>query len=532
MREMDLAFYEKFSVPPPKKTPDERLQQRLAFRNERTLFKRDCSLTGKGIVSIYHPKSPYVVYNAADWWSDRWDGATYGRDFDFNRPFFEQFDELALQVPRISLFNVNPYNSDYCQQAYDNKNCYLCFVLKDCEDSMYLSHSNRLTDCFDCSHMMDSELCWECLDSEKLYGCVGAQTCQNSSDLYFCYDCIGCQNCIGCMGLRNKQYYIANEKRTKAEYEETLAGMRLQHRPSYQKVRNQFATFLQQGVHRENQNINVENSTGNYLLNAKNCYECFDSFEIEDCAYSTWIFESKDCQDIYGMGTSELVYSSVGVENLNFGAFNTFVSDSNDAFYSDLCFYSSDLFGCVGMRKKQYCILNKEYSADAYRDLRSKIVDHMQRTGEWGEFFPVQLSPFGYNETAATRYFPLSKDNALSMGYGWRDPEEKDYQPASALLPDDSKTAGKDITSAVFACASTGKNYRIHPQELAFYQKMSLPIPDECPDERYLRRDARRNPRKLYERTCAKSGKTIISPFSPDRPETVVCEEEYRKLVD
>ena len=31
----------------------------------------------------------------------------------------------------------------------------------------------------------------------------------------------------------------------------------------------------------------------------------------------------------------------------------------------------------------------------------------MMRTGEWGEFFPSSISPFGYNETIAQEYFPL-----------------------------------------------------------------------------------------------------------------------------
>ena len=70
---------------------------------------------------------------------------------------------------------------------------------------------------------------------------------------------------------------------------------------------------------------------------------CFDSFEMLDSAYCTWTFESNNIQDIYGMGKCSWVYNSLGVENLNIGAFNTFVSDSGDAMYSDCCFYSIEL---------------------------------------------------------------------------------------------------------------------------------------------------------------------------------------------
>ena len=31
----------------------------------------------------------------------------------------------------------------------------------------------------------------------------------------------------------------------------------------------------------------------------------------------------------------------------------------------------------------------------------------MKKTGEWGEFFPSSISPFGYNETVAMEYYPI-----------------------------------------------------------------------------------------------------------------------------
>jgi hypothetical protein len=37
----------------------------------------------------------------------------------------------------------------------------------------------------------------------------------------------------------------------------------------------------------------------------------------------------------------------------------------------------------------------------------------MIRDGEWGEFFDPQLSYYGYNETIAMEYHPLTKEEAL-----------------------------------------------------------------------------------------------------------------------
>jgi len=31
----------------------------------------------------------------------------------------------------------------------------------------------------------------------------------------------------------------------------------------------------------------------------------------------------------------------------------------------------------------KYCILNKQYSKEEYEELVPKIIEHMQKTGEW-----------------------------------------------------------------------------------------------------------------------------------------------------
>ncbi|HRI36281.1 MAG TPA: hypothetical protein PK765_04380 [bacterium] len=67
------------------------------------------------------------------------------------------------------------------------------------------------------------------------------------------------------------------------------------------------------------------------------------------------------------------------------------------------------------MNDKSYCILNKQYTEEEYNTLVPKIIAHMRETGEWGEFFSPNLSPFGYNETVAMEYFPLTKEQALSQ---------------------------------------------------------------------------------------------------------------------
>ena len=61
---------------------------------------------------------------------------------------------------------------------------------------------------------------------------------------------------------------------------------------------------------------------------------------------------------------------------------------------------------------------------------------------------------------------------------------------------------------------------------------MNLPIPKKCPDCRYQERLKLRNPRKLWNRKCAKCNADIKTTYSPERPETVYCEACYMKEVD
>jgi len=166
----------------------------------------------------------------------------------------------------------------------------------------------------------------------------------------------------------------------------------------------------------------------------------------------------------------------------------------------------------------------------------------MQKTGEWGEFFPASLSPFGYNETVAEEYYPLTREEVLSPDslkigkiFNWSDyeapfPKVEKIIPASKL-PEDISKIPDDILTRAIECETTKKPFRIIKEELDFYRKHNLPIPRRHPDERHLERMKLRNPRKLYTRNCDKCGKEIQTTYAPEKPEKVYCEECYNKEV-
>src|SRR4051812_20070951 len=87
----DRNLYEKVKVPAPSRCPKCRLEQRLVWRNEKSLYRRNCYLCKKAIISIYSLNKPFTVYCRECFHGDGWDALSYGVDFDSGRPFLEQF---------------------------------------------------------------------------------------------------------------------------------------------------------------------------------------------------------------------------------------------------------------------------------------------------------------------------------------------------------------------------------------------------------------------------------------------------------
>lgn len=94
---------QRFQIPRPTLCLACREQRRLGIWNERNLYKRVCDATGKEIISIYNPESPYRVFDQDFWWSENWETPILEEDFDFSKNFFPQFHELSLGVAKRAL---------------------------------------------------------------------------------------------------------------------------------------------------------------------------------------------------------------------------------------------------------------------------------------------------------------------------------------------------------------------------------------------------------------------------------------------
>lgn len=520
---------QRYDIPEPTLSPDERQRRRLAWRNERNLYKRKCSATDKDIISTYRADAPFPVYSLDYWWGDKWNALDYGRDFDFSRPFFEQFFDLMQKVPRMCVLQNQNENSDYTNCVSNLKDCYLLFSSDYDRSCHYGIWIERCNDCMDNLMLDDSELCYGCIFSKKLYNCKSCMYSSTCSDSSFLLDCKNCTNCFMCFGLRNQEYCLFNKKVTKEEYEDYMKKYPLTSRRNYDYFKNHFLEFIKDAPYLYmRRNGRIENSTGDFLTDVENCEECFEVTEAKDCKYIQGGFQVKDaldCSYVHG----EFGYECCECFPLPFGAkFCVNCYSGTDLLYCDSCMNNCrDCFGCIGLKQSQYCILNKQYTKEEYFELLPRIIEHMRKTGEYGEFFPGNLSPYSYQESVAMDFFPLTKDEALAAGFKWEEVDEKQYAPQTATVPDSLTEVDESICKEVLACASTGKNFRIIPQEFAFYKKMGLPIPKLCPEARHQERAKFRNERRLYERTCDECDVKLQSTYSADKPEKVYCEKCY-----
>jgi len=552
----DFAFYEKMKVPPPTWCPDCRLMRRMSWRNERFLYRRKDAYSDKEIFSVYSPDTKVVVYDFEFWISDGWDQNKSGREYNWNKPFLEQFNELLHSTPLPSRTVLSLINSDYVNQADNLKDCYLVFGSTYLENCAYVDQSFGTKDSYESTALTNCELCYGCFFNQRCYKALYSQYCEDSQNIVFCRDCIGCSNCIGCANLRNKSYCIFNKQHTKEEYAKKLEELAPNSQKKLQELRDETYAFWGTNPTRYVRGRHNTDATGEYVSNSKNVHKSYYINGGENLKYCQFLYNgnSRDSYDHYRFGrNTELVYESAtaggDVSRIMFS--DSCTNNSSDVLYSYRCVDASHMFGCVGLHHKSYCILNKQYTKEEYEALIPKIIKHMNempyrssggKIYKYGEYFPPEISLFPYNITVAQEFFPLTHAEAEDRGYKWAEIERGKYV-ASIMpedLPDSIDNAEDSLIGAVIQCKNHGKSlahcpgaFKIIKSELSYYKMMKIPLPQNCPNCRYMERIEQRNPIKLWHRQCMKPDckNEFETSYAPDRPEIVYCEQCYQQEV-
>lgn len=569
----DLEFYKQVNVPAPTFCWKCRFSRKLVWRNERSLHKRACDLCKKTIISMYLAEAKFPVYCHDCFWSDQWNPLSYGRDYDFSKPFFSQFKELQAVVPRPALYSTQNLHSDYCNYTAHLKNGYWLFGSWFSEDSGYGQSVLKCKGCWDCMFVKNCESCFSSMDCTKCYWTHFSRNCLECADSLFLYDCRNCQNCIFSFNLRNQSYYAFNKQVTKDEFEkikrETLSSYE-----ALEKAKAKFNKIVRkEAIHKFLTGSKNENVSGEFIYNSKNVHHSYYIHNGENEKYAIRGGEGqKDTMDGFGVHAGDLSYECNNIDFSSRALFSVNGEAHVDTNYAVDSDNVEHLFGCLSLRKKKYCILNKEYSEQEFADLKSKIIAQMNdmpytdakgRVYRYGEFFPVELSSHSYNETLAQEYMPISERQAGEMGYPWQAMEDKKYENLKSWqdLPESIAGVSDAILSDIILCQAWDtdktsaqahrctKGFRLIPNELAVYRRFGLPLPRKCPNTRNSELAQLRNPVDFYQRQCAcdynvhknnarhsshvegRCPNTFETSYASDRPEIVYCEPCYQAEV-
>jgi len=498
------------------------MKRRMLWRNERNLHKRKSSLSGKELISQYADDSHFPIYDVYEFHARDWTPASL--EYNPGRGFFEQFRELQLKVPRCALLTdlqSIENGSTYQNSASRNKRCYMVSASGDNEDCLYSNNLDYAKTSIDCLWCRRVEYAYECIDSldcTRTFFCDESRQCIDS---WFLYDCRNCLNCFGCAGLRNKSYCLWNKQLTKQEYEaqvgKILENLTLEQINDFQlRLKDVSLSFPRKYAHIDPQSEST--CTGDYIINSQNVFKSFTVHESQNVRYCSKLIAGRDCLDVTDWGDpAELCYESITIGK---GAYKVLFSSNcwpecRELQYCDSCSNSHHLFGCAGLKNASYCILNKQYTEKEYNELVPVIIQDTKKRGEYGEFFPKEFSPFSYNESVAQENFPLIKAEALKQGFNWREGDERNYRVTieAVNVPKNIKEVDDSILDKIIGCAHKGERnhecataFKIVAEELKFYRRFGLPLPQLCFNCRHAARFAHRNPPRLWKGYCKCAG--------------------------
>lgn len=562
----DFSFYRKMNVSPPTFCPECRMKRRMIWRNEQTLYKRKCCFTDKDLISIFHPDGPITVCDPEYWRSDKFDAIEYGMDLDLSKPFFEQYFELSKRVPLPALWYEFLENSPFNHYCTNLKDCYFCFRTHRSKNAFYSYNCRKIEDSLDCHDVNGSRSMYESIDVEDSELSTHIEICDHISRSHFLFNCRNCVDCFMSSNLSGKQYYFRNQKMSKEAYDEALKKELLGSYSQIESLKREYKELKNQTIRKGDTCISTANSAGAFLLECNNTSRSFFARLCENLKFGSFCNKTRDTYDVYAGSSNELNYENAGVGHTANVITSHQTTEASNISYSGYCDYVQNIFGCIGLQNKSYCILNKQYTKEEYEKLIPQIIKSMNDTPytnsrgivyRYGEFYPFEFSPFAYNESIAQDYFPITKEIAEREGYLWSEKNKYEYKPtiSSNDLPDVIDDVTDEILNEVISCIDTATNhengcevkcpgaFKITKQELELYRIMNIPIPRKCPQCRFSNRFQTRTHGflKLQKRQCmcSKTGVhfhgddkctiEFVSPFSVESPETVYCEKCYQQ---
>ena len=512
-----------------------RWRQHMAFWPFGKFRTGNSDLSGEKFITVLPEHARYPIYTAKEWWSDAWDAMDYGQDYDPDRPFFDQFKELQEKVPRPHQQGAQNTDCDWCDDAWESKNCYLSRSTKKAENLLYGYRAVDSKDSIDISHVYTLDQCYDCAYCFSSYSLLFSKNCRDCLESAFLFDCRNCSHCYMSWNLRGKSYCIENVQYTKEGYEEKMKSINLGSHAGLEKEKNRYAEILKHdAVNKENFNVKTYGSTGTYMTNCNNCTNVFCWEDSENCVNCLRGLKAKDSIDLTGCWLIELSGNNSCCTNAYNLKYSIWCDGARYSEYCDQCLEADYCFGCVSLRKKKYCILNKQYAKEEYESLKEKIISDMKARGEYGKFPPYSLGLCPYNFSTAAIYFPeAAKEYVEARGGYWEENSDQKIEGMpTAELPDLIADTDLSISKQALVCPVTGWRYNIAPAELQFLQRKNIALPRVHFDVRTKERLLPLSQTKGESYACTYCAKDILGYYPKSWGyERIACEECYLREI-
>lgn len=543
MSDEEIGWYKKFQVPPSAVAPQTRWMHHGLWYVGYQYWYQSHPETGKPIICTVHPATGIKVLPDQEWFQK--DFTQMGREYDLSKSFFEQWRELQLSVPMSAQRNhVEPKNSisfvsqgdedSYFVGASKSKRTIYSHVATDTEDSCEVYQGFSIQNSYNVVHshrIFNSKFVRECYD------------CLNSA---FLFDCRNCEFCFGATNKRNKKYVWFNEQLSKEEWEKRMAEVDLGSRRVSDDYLSRFYRLIaEQGVWPENFNNQDVDSTGEYLnktTNVRASYFCAEGGVDEYFCNFSLGASRQNAFTGYPVFATDCYYSASISRggNCKFCFLNI---QSNQMEYSLLCYNCENCFGCIGLQRKQFCILNKQYTEEEYWKRVDVIKCAMMDRGEYGEFFPARFSPSYHGDSGGSYWFGATPSDLKGIGVLEFDPEsmgaigQELADPSRTKnvseLPDHVAELGDEWIGVPLFDTAANRRFAMIKPEVEMYRRLNIAPPQKHFTSRIKDLWLQANQGAFEDAGCAKCGKSVRVAKNAGHPiRKIYCKEDYLKYLE
>lgn len=542
MDEEEISWYRYFHAPPSAIHPIARMKIICSFGTGFGWWWQKHPETGKQVLTYVHPATGVRAIPDAEFFEK--DNTDKARDFDASRPFMDQIRELQLQIPftasrsvtptvnSISLLSQGDENSFFVTGC-KSKNSFYSYSAVDMENSSEVYESSFITNSY---NILNSHRIHNGKFIRQSYDCL------NSA---FLFDCRNCEFCFGATNQRNKKYVFFNEQLTKEAYEKRMSTIDLRSRKTLEEYLVKFRDLVgHKAVWPENFNEQAENSLGEYLHKCRDCRYQFFAHDGPNHNYYGLIFFGQTENNAFIGGAFNAVdnyYCHAPMHSRGCRYVHSCVRCQNVE-YSMQCYDSENLFGCVGLIRKKFCIFNKQYTEEAYWLKLDEIKCHMLDRGEYGEFFPLSFTPSYVLSSPALMYL-IDEEDVKTLGGSVYDPDS-----AGALgdtttsvevrspeeVPDRIDELDADVWSKLAIMDPVEKRrFAYLKPEIELYRELGIASSTTHPMKRLKNLVFESNTGIFIDAECAKCGKKLTISKNKTYPDRVIyCREDYLKFLE